>query len=98
MSISWMRTTWPFPPLGPLSSSRRRAPRPALVVPAEASMKALARSCTFLCLVSALHATARSEEKNTETGRPHDMVLIPGGKFAMGLTREQQQKFATEYQ
>src|SRR5260370_35332140 len=97
MSISWMRTAWPFLPLGPLNSSRQPVLRPAFVLTAEASMKTLARSCLVLCLVSALHETARSEEKKTEAGRHNDMVLIPGGKFVMGLTPAQQQKLPTQY-
>ena len=60
-------------------------------------MKVLARSCIVLCLVSVLHETARSEEQKTEAERHDDMVLIPGGKCVMGLTRAQQTKFAAEY-
>jgi formylglycine-generating enzyme required for sulfatase activity len=62
-----------------------------------ASMIALTRFCIVLCLVCVLRHTARGEEKQTETGRPHDMILIPGGKCVMGLTRAQQSKFAAEY-
>src|SRR5262245_44217764 len=60
-------------------------------------MKALARFSVVLCLVSVLHDIARSDERKTEAGHRAEMVLIPGGKCVMGLTREQQKKFAAEY-
>src|SRR5207237_6049226 len=37
------------------------------------------------------------EEQKPDAPRHKDMVLIPGGKFVMGLTREQQLKLAAEY-
>src|SRR5262249_40037251 len=86
------------PTFGPIERKSTTVLRASLVLTAEASMKALARFSLVLCLVSALHDTAHSEEKKTEAGRPDDMVLIPGGKCVMGLTREQQQKLAAEYQ